>query len=109
MTCRRAPRRVPHPHRTAYPLSPYELAVGLRYTRARRGAGRNTFISFIGLMSMAGIALGVAALIVVLSVMNGFQEELRNRILSVASHIEIRGFPDLKNPDAVTALARRNP
>jgi hypothetical protein len=72
-------------------LSPYELAVGLRYTRARKGSGRNTFISFISLISMAGIALGVAALIVVLSVMNGFQEELRNRILSVASHIEIRG------------------
>ena len=45
---------------------------------------------------MAGIALGVAALIVVLSVMNGFQEELRNRILSVASHIEIRGVPDAR-------------
>ena len=74
-------------------MSPYELAVGLRYTRARKGSGRNTFISFISLISMAGIALGVAALIVVLSVMNGFQEELRNRILSVASHIEIRGMP----------------
>ena len=72
-------------------MSPYELAVGLRYTRARKGSGRNTFISFISLISMAGIALGVAALIVVLSVMNGFQEELRNRILAVASHIEIRG------------------
>ena len=44
-------------------MSPYELAVGLRYTRARKGSGRNTFISFISLMSMAGIALGVAALI----------------------------------------------
>ena len=76
-------------------VSPYELAVGLRYTRARKGSGRNTFISFISLISMAGIALGVAALIVVLSVMNGFQEELRNRILSVASHIEIRGVPQL--------------
>ena len=74
------------------PLLPYELAVGLRYTRARKGSGRNTFISFISLMSMAGIALGVAALIVVLSVMNGFQQELRNRILSVASHIEVRGI-----------------
>jgi lipoprotein-releasing system permease protein len=76
-------------------LSPYELAVGLRYTRARKGSGRNTFISFISLMSMAGIALGVAALIVVLSVMNGFQQELRNRILAVASHIEIQGMPQL--------------
>ncbi len=59
-------------------VSPYELAVGLRYTRARKGSGRNAFISFIALISMAGIALGVAALIVVLSVMNGFQQELRN-------------------------------
>ncbi|MDQ2915770.1 MAG: lipoprotein-releasing ABC transporter permease subunit [Casimicrobiaceae bacterium] len=90
-------------------MSPYELAVGLRYTRARKGSGRNTFISFIALISMAGIALGVAALIVVLSVMNGFQQELRNRILSVASHIEIMGFPDLKDPAAVVAAARKNP
>ncbi|HXT04779.1 MAG TPA: ABC transporter permease, partial [Casimicrobiaceae bacterium] len=90
-------------------MSPYELAVGLRYTRARKGSGRNTFISFIALISMAGIALGVAALIVVLSVMNGFQQELRNRILSVASHIEIMGFPDLKDPAAVAAIAQKNP
>jgi lipoprotein-releasing system permease protein len=67
---------------------PFELFVGLRYTRAKR---KNHFISFISLTSMVGIALGVAALIVVLSVMNGFQAELRNRILGVASHIEITG------------------
>jgi lipoprotein-releasing system permease protein len=90
-------------------LSPYELAVGLRYTRARKGSGRNTFISFISLISMAGIALGVAALIVVLSVMNGFQAELRNRILSVASHIEIRGLPQLMDWRAVSAVASKNP
>ena len=90
-------------------MSPYELAVGLRYTRARKGSGRNAFISFIALVSMAGIALGVAALIVVLSVMNGFQQELRNRILAVASHIEVRGFPELKDPAAVAEAARRNP
>jgi len=90
-------------------LSPYELAVGLRYTRARRGSGRNTFISFIALTSMAGISLGVAALIVVLSVMNGFQEELRNRILSVASHIEIRGMPTLADDAAVARTALANP
>ena len=87
----------------------YELAVGLRYTRARKGSGRNAFISFIALTSMAGIALGVAALIVVLSVMNGFQQELRTRILSVASHIEIRGFPEIKDVAAVEAAARKNP
>jgi lipoprotein-releasing system permease protein len=90
-------------------LTPYELAVGLRYTRARRGSGRNSFISFIALTSMAGIALGVAALIVVLSVMNGFQEELRNRILSVASHIEVRGIPVLADEAAVERSARGNP
>ncbi|MFY9329808.1 MAG: lipoprotein-releasing ABC transporter permease subunit [Georgfuchsia sp.] len=68
----------------------YELTIGLRYTRAKkRGAGRNRFISFISMISMFGIMLGVAALIVVLSVMNGFQQELRTRILGVASHIEI--------------------
>ena len=67
---------------------PYELTIGLRYTRAKR---RNHFISIISLISMAGIALGVTALIVVLSVMNGFQKELRTRILGVASHIQITG------------------
>lgn len=70
-------------------MRPYELYIGLRYTRAKR---RNHFISFISLISMLGIALGVAALIVVLSVMNGFQDELRSRILGVAAHIEISGF-----------------
>ncbi|MFY9315965.1 MAG: lipoprotein-releasing ABC transporter permease subunit [Burkholderiales bacterium] len=70
----------------------YELLVGLRYTRASRSSGgRNSFISFISAVSMAGIALGVAALIVVLSVMNGFQKELRARILGVASHVQISG------------------
>ncbi len=55
-------------------ISPFEWFVGMRYTRAGRGAGqRNGFISFIAALSVAGIALGVAALIVVLSVMNGFQ------------------------------------
>jgi lipoprotein-releasing system permease protein len=67
---------------------PYELLIGLRYTRAKR---RNHFISFISLISMLGIALGVAALIVVLSVMNGFQTELRSRILAVVSHVQISG------------------
>ena len=75
-----------------FPLIPYEILVGLRYFRARRGARRNGFVSFISAVSMLGIALGVAALIVVISVMNGFQEELRNRILAVASHVEIRAI-----------------
>ena len=72
-------------------VRPFELFVGLRYTRAKR---RNHFISVISLISMLGIGLGVAALIVVLSVMNGFQKEIRNRILGAASHIEIRGVGD---------------
>jgi len=67
----------------------YELLVGLRYTRAKR---RNHFISFISLTSGFGVALGVWALIVVMSVMNGFQKELRERILGVASHVQITGF-----------------
>lgn len=68
---------------------PYELALGWRYTRAGRATRRNGFISFISGVSMLGIALGVAALIIVLSVMNGFQKEVRDRMLSVVSHIEI--------------------
>ncbi len=67
----------------------FEWLVGIRYTRAGRRSGRNSFISFISLISMAGIALGVAALIVVLSVMNGFQKEVRDRMLSVLSHVEV--------------------
>ena len=66
----------------------YELLVGLRYTRAAR---RNHFISFISLTSMFGIFLGVTALIAVLSVMNGFQKEVRARILGVVSHVQITG------------------
>ncbi|HEV7617267.1 MAG TPA: lipoprotein-releasing ABC transporter permease subunit [Burkholderiaceae bacterium] len=68
---------------------PFEWLVGLRYTRAGKRGGRNSFISFISLISMAGIALGVAALIVVLSIMNGFQKDVRDRMLSVLSHIEV--------------------
>ena len=68
---------------------PFEWTIGLRYTRAGKRSARNSFISFISLISMAGIALGVAALIVVLSVMNGFQKEVRDRMLSVLAHIEV--------------------
>lgn len=70
-------------------MMPFEIFIGLRYLRAKR---RNSFISFISLISIVGIALGVAALIIVLSVMNGFQTEIRGRILGVASHIEITGL-----------------
>jgi lipoprotein-releasing system permease protein len=68
---------------------PYEWQVGVRYTRAGKRSGRNSFISFISLISVSGIALGVAALIVVLSVMNGFQKEVTDRMLSVLAHIEV--------------------
>ena len=70
------------------PVPSYETLIGLRYTHAKR---RNNYISFISIVSMAGLALGVAALIVVLSVMNGFQQELRKGILGVVSHLEVSG------------------
>jgi lipoprotein-releasing system permease protein len=85
----------------------YELFIGLRYTRAKR---RNHFISFISLISMLGMALGVAALITVLSVMNGFQKEVRARILSVVSHVQITGpGGQLAQWQGVADAARRNP
>jgi len=89
----------------------YELWIGWRYTRPKkRDAGRNHFISFIALISVAGIALGVAALIVVLSVMNGFQKELRDRILGVASHIQVVAREgDLAAWQAVAERARQHP
>jgi lipoprotein-releasing system permease protein len=90
---------------------PYEFRIGLRYTRAgRRARRRNAFISFISAISMAGIALGVAALIVVLSVMNGFTKEVRDRMLSVLSHVEITGYDgSLADWRRVAEQARRNP
>ncbi len=75
-------------------IRPLELFIGLAYTRAKR---RTEFISFISLASMLGTALGVTALITVLSVMNGFGEELRSRILSVAAHVTVTGFGDELN------------
>ncbi len=90
---------------------PYELRLGWRYTRAGRATRRNGFISFISAVSMLGIALGVAALIIVLSVMNGFQKEVRDRMLGVVSHIEVYAadggaVPDL--PGLLTTL-RQHP
>ncbi len=90
---------------------PYEWQIGWRYTRAGRAGRRNGFISFISFVSVLGIALGVAALIIVLSVMNGFQKEVTDRMLSVVSHIEIFDGQGNALPDwqATAAIARQNP
>jgi lipoprotein-releasing system permease protein len=90
---------------------PYELQIGWRYTRAGRAGRRNGFISFISGVSMLGIALGVAALIIVLSVMNGFQKEVRDRMLSVISHVELYapGAGALADWRATADKARRHP
>ena len=85
----------------------YELLVGLRYTRARR---RNRFIGINSLVSMIGIAVGAWALIVVLSVMNGFQKEVRERILGVASHVQISGIGNkLADWQSVAEKAAKHP
>lgn len=87
--------------------NPYELYAGLRYTRAKR---RNHFISFISLASMLGIAVGVTALITVLSVMNGFEKELRVRILGMASHATISALRGgLEDWPGVAKMAAANP
>jgi lipoprotein-releasing system permease protein len=86
---------------------PLELYIGLRYTRAKR---RNHFISFISLISIMGIGLGVAALITVLSVMNGFEQELRTRILGMASHASISGYQQpLVDWQGTAELAMQHP
>mgnify|MGYP003337639681 FL=1 len=88
-------------------LQPYELFIGLRYTRARQ---RSRFISFISLVSVIGIALGITVLITVLSVMNGFQREVRTRILSVASHIQITGANNaLTDWQSIAEKSQQNP
>ena len=91
--------------------TPYELILGWRYTRAGRATRRNGFISFISGVSMLGIALGVAALIIVLSVMNGFQKEVRDRMLGVLSHIEVfePGGQAIPNLPATLATIKQNP
>jgi len=90
---------------------PYELQIGWRYTRAGRSGRRNGFISFISGVSMLGIALGVAALIIVLSVMNGFRKEVQDRMLSVIAHVEVMAADGNALPDwrATAAQVRGNP
>jgi lipoprotein-releasing system permease protein len=90
---------------------PFELQIGWRYTYHGRAGRRNGFISFISGVSTLGIALGVAALIIVLSVMNGFQKEVRDRMLSVISHVEILDAQNtaLQDIKALTAQALKHP
>lgn len=87
-------------------FQPYQLYVGLRYTRAKR---RNHFISFISMISILGIALGVTALITVTSVMNGFEQEMRERIVGATSHATITSFDDtLEDWESISVLASEN-
>lgn len=86
---------------------PFELLIGWRYTRASRRTRSNGFISFISFVSVAGIALGVAALIVVISVMNGFQKEVRDRMLGVVPHVQILSADGSGLGDGWRKLAER--
>ena len=87
--------------------TPFELFVGLRYVRAKR---RNHFISFISLISMLGVGVGVMALITVLSVMNGFEKELKERILGMASHASVVDYGgDLEDWRAVADKVLEHP
>ncbi len=90
---------------------PFELMIGLTYTRAgRRGRKKDRFLSFISGMSVTSIALGVAVLIIVLSVMNGFQKEVRDRMLSVVAHIEVYSTAGaLKNWEALAQKLEARP
>lgn len=85
---------------------PYELQIGWRYTRAGRSGRKNGFISFISGVSMLGIALGVAALIIVLSVMNGFRKEVQDRMLSVIPHLEVMTATGEALPDWRATIAK---
>lgn len=86
---------------------PFSVFIGLRYLRAKRD---NHFISFISFISVAGIAIGVWALITVISVMNGFEKELTQRILGMASHATISRFGgNVENADALIAQVQKNP
>ena len=91
---------------------PIDLEIGLRYTRSKRRKAvgkRDGFLSFISGISTAGIALGVASLIVVLSVMNGFQKEVRDRMLSVLSHVEITAPDGLTNWESLAQKLAKEP
>ena len=87
---------------------PFEWLIGWRYTRAGRAGRRNAFISFISLVSMLGIALGVSALIIVLSVMNGFQKEVTDKMLKAIAHVQLMDYEGnaLADWQALAAKAR---
>src|SRR4051812_36354047 len=86
---------------------PYEWLIGLRYLRSQHRSG---FVSFVASMSVIGLALGVAVLIVVLSVLNGFERELRGRMLAVTSHATITGVQgEIDDWRAKQATAAREP
>jgi len=89
----------------------FEWLLGWRYTSVSRGAHQNRFISFISILSMVGIVLGVAALIIVLSVMNGFQKEVRTKMLSVIPHIQVYASPNTPAgwQAPLTQVIRKNP
>lgn len=88
-------------------MASYEFLIGLRYTRAKR---RNHFISFISLISLLGMTLGMTALITVMSVMNGFHKEVRARILGVASHAQISSYEgSLYDWEKIEEIVTRNP
>ena len=88
----------------------YEWMVGMRYTRAGKRAGRSGFISFISLISLSGIALGVGAVIVILSIMNGFRKDVTDRMLSVLAHVEVfNASGAMEDWRGASAIALRNP
>src|SRR3954453_14819123 len=97
-----------HGFRTpARPVNSYELFIGLRYTRSRQ---RTRFISVISLISIIGIALGMTVLITVLSVFNGFQREVRTRMLSAVAHIQVQGVNDtLDDWKSIAQIAMKHP
>jgi lipoprotein-releasing system permease protein len=88
-------------------VNSYELFIGLRYTRSRQ---RTRFISVISLISIVGIALGMTVLITVLSVFNGFQREVRTRMLSAVAHVQVQGLGEtLPDWRSIAAAAAKHP
>src|SRR5690554_6936187 len=105
--CSRTAIHRDHPTGTCYSMfRPLPFFVGLRYTRAKR---RNHFISFISLISMLGLTLGVLVMILVLSVMNGFDRELRTRILGMVPHASINGYQPIEDWQSLATQLEQHP